>query len=100
MPERILEAAEPINAVIDTTTLIGGGAATIGWMATFAKFFGEYYPYLTAGLATTLMIMTIFHVYRRIKNSKLDYRIKMQTIEMNKQELRRRASDQHNPIED
>ena len=96
MPERILKAAEPINAAIDGTTLTGAGASTVGWIATF----GQYYPMITGSMAFIVMLLTIVHLFRRIKNSNLDEEIKIQTIELNNIELQRRHDDQHDPTED
>ena len=95
MPERILDAAEPITAVIDTTTVAGGGASALGWAATF----GQYYPVVTGSMAFVVMALTIIHLFRRVSNSKLDNEIKLQQIELNKRELRREG-DKHDPLED
>ena len=90
MPDKAIQAA------LDPTTMVGTGASGIGFAATFA----QYYPMITGSMAFIVMVLTIIHLYRRIKNSNLDEEIKMQTIELNKQELRRRAGDQHDPLDD
>lgn len=78
-------ASNPVSSVIDTTTLAGGGASAVGWAATF----GQYYPYITGSLAFIVMIMTIVHLHRGIKNRSLDEEIKKQQIELNNRQLRR-----------
>jgi len=87
--------ANPVSAVIDTTTLTGTGAAGIGFAATFA----QYYPMVTGSLAFIVMVMTIVHLHRRLKNSTLDTERLELDIQIKKDQLKRRATD-HNPIED
>jgi uncharacterized membrane protein YhiD involved in acid resistance len=85
MPDKVAQAA------IDPTTILGVGATGVGTAATFA----QYYPLVTGSMAFIVMVMTIVHMYRKIKNSNLDEQIKLQEIELNKRKLRR-ATD--NPM--
>ena len=80
---------QAINDAVDGTTVLGTGSAGIGFAATFA----QYYPIVTGTMAFIIMIMTITHVYRKITNSKLDERIKIQQIELNDQKHQRRKDD-------
>jgi len=90
MPEKAIQAA------LDPTTLVGTGATGIGFAATFA----QYYPVITGSMAFIVMVMTIVHLFRKIKNSNLDEEIKKQQIELNKRQLRRKSDPRHDPVED
>ena len=77
--------ADAIKSAIDPTTLLGGSVSLGGFAATFS----QYYPVVTGGLAFIVMIMTIVHLYSKLKNSKLENKIKLQQFELNERKLRR-----------
>ena len=69
----------------DGTALLGTSSAGVGVVATFSQF----YPIATGGMAFIIMSLTIIHIYRKIKVSRLDEEIKQQEIELNKHKLNR-----------
>ena len=77
--------AEAIKSAIDPTTLLGGSVSLGGFAATFS----QYYPMVTGSLAFIVMLMTIVHLYNKLKNSRLENRIYLQQFEINERKLRR-----------
>ena len=77
--------ADAIKSAIDPTTLLGGSVSLGGFAATFS----QYYPFVTGGLAFVVMVLTIIHLYSKLKNSRLENRIQLQQFELNERKLRR-----------
>lgn len=74
---------------LDSTTLYGASATGVGFTATFA----QYYPMVTGSMAIIIMIMTIIHVFRKIKGSALDNKLKQLEIDEYNDKMNRRKDD-------
>ncbi|MBL4753761.1 MAG: hypothetical protein JKY52_09250 [Flavobacteriales bacterium] len=87
--------ANPVSAIIDPAALAGTGAASFGFAAAFA----QYNSYVTFILAVIISTMTIFYLYNRSINVRLDRERLELDIQIKKDQLKRRATD-HDPVED